>query len=268
MIDDFLAYALRPKASLEALVIGTLALVSIFLVGVFDYYVLDVNFFLLYTLVVMGTTLLYGQALGVGSSLLSSFVMFFANQKEITPDNWAILGLDFLLDFTLFLVVVFLLFQLKNQLAREKQLARQDYLTGIGNRRAFNETLKEWNEGQGREFSLCYIDINDFNLLWETRGSALADKLVKRVARHIRSQYARVFRYEEDRFTLLLEESSGDTAYKKLLSLRTRLNELLKQDGFNVEVSVGMVLVTGATRKVAEILDALFQVVTRIHTEG
>ena len=66
-------------------------------------------------------------------------------------------------------------------LALSREEARRDSLTGLANRRAFDEEL-EHAEAAGRPVALALVDLDDFKRVNDTRGHAAGDDVLRRVA--------------------------------------------------------------------------------------
>ena len=75
--------------------------------------------------------------------------------------------------------------QLKVKLAEAGEEARSDPLTGLPNRRAFEETLAEL-ERSGSALSLAICDIDHFKRVNDTYGHAVGDRVIKAVAHTLR----------------------------------------------------------------------------------
>jgi diguanylate cyclase (GGDEF)-like protein len=106
--------------------------------------------------------------------------------------------------------------RLNRELAR---LARQDALTGLANRRSFDERLvQEWERSQrGRhELALIFIDVDHFKLYNDTYGHSAGDDCLAAVAGAIHSGMFRpadlASRYGGEEFVVLLPETTAQGA--------------------------------------------------------
>ena len=97
------------------------------------------------------------------------------------------------------------------------QRAFLDELTGIGNRRSFEDALRSLP----RRFSLAMIDIDHFKAVNDTYGHAEGDNVLRWVAAQIRRTFGpAAFRYGGEEFAVLLQETRPEAARAKLEELR------------------------------------------------
>lgn len=97
-----------------------------------------------------------------------------------------------------------------------RRLATRDPLTGLLNRRMFDEILGEEMERSrrfGRPFSLIMIDIDHFKGVNDTHGHLAGDEVLREVSRRLESQVRtvdRVMRYGGEEFAILMLEGGAD----------------------------------------------------------
>lgn len=96
-----------------------------------------------------------------------------------------------------------------------KRLTSLDGLTGIANRRHFDETLgREWRRSmrQGAEFSILMCDVDLFKAYNDTLGHQEGDECLRRVAQALAAAMDRggdlVARYGGEEFAVILPETS------------------------------------------------------------
>lgn len=101
----------------------------------------------------------------------------------------------------------------------ERHLAYHDHLTGVANRRYFEEALnREWLRGRrsGRPISLVILDIDNFKRFNDTYGHAVGDEVLQAVATMILGRLRRggdlVARFGGEEFAVLLPETDCDGA--------------------------------------------------------
>lgn len=111
-----------------------------------------------------------------------------------------------------------LLLEIKRQAADFEQQARSDKLTGLANRRAFDEALhRECAQSRRRDMPLCLalLDIDHFKTINDTYNHSIGDKVLIWVAQEI-SRYCReedlVVRWGGEEFAVLLPNCNSDDA--------------------------------------------------------
>ncbi|MFM1887330.1 MAG: hypothetical protein RL026_2487 [Pseudomonadota bacterium] len=113
-----------------------------------------------------------------------------------------------------------------------RRLARQDALSGLGNRRAFDEWLAEaWREAGtgGRPLALVMIDIDAFKAYNDALGHLAGDACLRRAAAVLVAELDRhdhrLARYGGEEFALLLPGSDVADAVRVIETLRSALRE-------------------------------------------
>lgn len=135
-----------------------------------------------------------------------------------------------------------LLYPLKNALQYHQamQLAMQDGLTGLGNRRYFDEQLKRAmhnaNRNQG-QVGLVLGDLNKFKAINDTHGHAIGDQVLKQFANVLRTcirDSDSLFRFGGDEFAIIVENA---TEYA-LDIIQSRIDSALKTNALLAKYQV------------------------------
>jgi len=123
--------------------------------------------------------------------------------------------------------------QLKRQADLLERLALLDGLTGIANRRRFDETLvDEWKraERSGEALALIMLDIDHFKLFNDHYGHGAGDDCLRRVAAVMQEEICRpgdlAARYGGEEFVALLPATEGEGARAVAGRLRARIEAL------------------------------------------
>ena len=110
--------------------------------------------------------------------------------------------------------------------ARLREQAAHDELTGIPNRREFDRRLlEEWQRSVRfkRPLSLVMLDLDRFKVINDTHGHPVGDEVLRHVARLLAGQIRQVDclgRYGGDEFALLLVETDRKSAQAVAARLR------------------------------------------------
>lgn len=131
-------------------------------------------------------------------------------------------------------------------------LAAKDGLTGLANRRAFDQALQsEWLRAQrsGKPLSLLFVDVDHFKLFNDAHGHQTGDECLREVARVVSRHAVRPLdlasRYGGEEFALILPEMSRDEACAIAEEIRSAVMGLRITHGANgagehVTLSVGV----------------------------
>lgn len=132
------------------------------------------------------------------------------------------------------------------ELDRTRVEARTDALSGLSNRKAFDETLQfmisKYNR-EGDEFSVVLCDVDHFKRINDTHGHQSGDRVVGILGTALR-QYVRpmdhVFRFGGDEFAILLVGLSEENARRAA----ARIRAAVERTNFDVGVQGARVAVT------------------------
>jgi len=136
-----------------------------------------------------------------------------------------------------------------------QELANHDGLTGIANRRAFDETLKlEWRRTmrEVQPLSLLMVDVDRFKHYNDSYGHLAGDECLKKVAGAMSDEMQRasdvVARYGGEEFAVILPNSALDGAIVVAERLRAAVEKLgivfANSELGHVTVSIGVASVT------------------------
>lgn len=139
---------------------------------------------------------------------------------------------------------------LKKEMENVKQLAYQDVLTGLPNRRAFMERLillLKSSETNRTSFGVMFIDLDGFKQVNDTLGHEGGDILLKQVSDYFKEcvpQKGIVARLAGDEFVILLDQANSEeckTIAKKIIE---RLSSSITILGKKVRVtsSIGIAI--------------------------
>jgi diguanylate cyclase (GGDEF)-like protein/PAS domain S-box-containing protein len=133
-----------------------------------------------------------------------------------------------------------------------KTLAAKDGLTGLANRRAFDQSLEsEWLRAQRsrKPLSLLFVDVDHFKLFNDKHGHQSGDECLRAVAAIVGSQTLRptdlAARYGGEEFAIILPETDGAGAIELAERIRKAVMDLrivhgAARAGSHVTLSVGV----------------------------
>ena len=141
-----------------------------------------------------------------------------------------------------------ILYPLKNALQYHQaiQLAMQDSLTGLGNRRYFDEQLKRAMHHANRhhaQVGLVLGDLNKFKAVNDTHGHIAGDQVLIQFSNILRScvrDSDSVFRFGGDEFAIIVENASEYA----LDIIQSRINSSLKSNILLAKYQIGCSLGT------------------------
>ena len=151
------------------------------------------------------------------------------------------------LELSVFLGATLIVAALRAHLERERQLSRTDGLTGVANRRAFEEAVELERlrvRRSGAPLSLAWIDLDGFKAVNDARGHAVGDRLLAAVAAGLRAAVRDtdlVARLGGDEFGVLLPGASPESAHATGERLRAVVRSLGNVAGAPVAASIGLV---------------------------
>ncbi len=127
------------------------------------------------------------------------------------------------------------------QFKHAMSLAMQDGLTGLANRRYFDEQIKRamhHANRQKRQVGLMVCDLNKFKIINDTHGHHIGDEILINFARALELSVRdsdSVFRFGGDEFAVIVEDASETS----LCMIETRIQQALKQDPLLSKYNVG-----------------------------
>ena len=149
-----------------------------------------------------------------------------------------------------FVIILWLLLIVREKLALEESLADTDPLTGLANRRFFQEQLdREFNRLRRypEAITIVYLDLDNFKYVNDTLGHDVGDELLKTVA-HSLSRNTRdsdyVSRQGGDEFAILFPLLGGEAVAGMFAKLQNELLHEMQERGWPVTFSIGAVTFT------------------------
>lgn len=142
-------------------------------------------------------------------------------------------------------LIAVLIVRLRAALQKESESARIDSLTGLMNRRAFNElapALLGLCRREDNPVVMAYVDLDNFKCVNDTGGHQQGDVVLRRVAQALRSRLREtdlLARIGGDEFALLLFDADVQKAGEILEHMRADIEASMRSLGHAVTASMG-----------------------------
>lgn len=147
------------------------------------------------------------------------------------------------------IITVIILMTIRNYNQKLEYFAQHDLLTGLMNRRAFNDALEQFrllSRRSGSPVSLLFFDIDNFKTINDALGHAIGDKVLSRVSELLRQNVRKtdlVSRWGGEEFIIALIGSDDRLACEVAEKLRSVFEHdflLLELTGYAVTASFGV----------------------------
>lgn len=140
--------------------------------------------------------------------------------------------------------------ELREANARLEKISTTDALTGLYNRRHFDEVLeREYDRGarEGKSLSLIMLDLDYFKKLNDSQGHAFSDEALRQTALRIQDVLNRpadmAFRYGGEEFVILLPDTEVSAAHILARQVWTAMRSepvVMKEQTVKLTISIGI----------------------------
>ncbi len=251
-----------------------IACINILLLGVTDYIIgPELSFSVFYIIPIMLAAWYGGKRAGYLSAIIAAGIWFcadfFAGNQYST---FLIPVWNSLVRLVFFLVIIWLLLLVREKLALEESLADTDPLTGLSNRRFFQEQLeREYarNYRYQEPFTIAYIDLDNFKYINDTMGHDIGDMLLQNVAQTLLTEVRSadfISRLGGDEFAILFPMLDQSSALFVLAKLQSELLSAMQEHNWPVTFSIGAITFSVAmdsSREMIKLVDDLMYEVKR-----
>jgi diguanylate cyclase (GGDEF)-like protein len=219
------------------------------LLGVLDYLTgNELTLSLLYLIPIVWVTWAVDQRTGLFMSFISGLALLGAETAAGQTYSHPIFYLLNTLVRTLFyVVVVYLVTELRKSRKEEQLAARTDFVTGAVNARYFNELL-QMEISRIRRYphpiTLVYVDVDNFKLVNDLFGHKIGDDVLRCIATELKNQLRgtdTVARMGGDEFVMLLPSTRQPEARVVVSKVYTNLMEEMRQRNWPVTFSMGAI---------------------------
>lgn len=251
-----------------------LAWLFLLLAGLLDYLTGQVAVFDTFYLVsVLLTSWFVSRQSGLLFAVGGAVTSYFINELQTSGFQFVHFW-NFAMRLIIFLFIAQLLLLLRKRLENETSLARTDFLTGVGNARAFFDQA-EMELSRSRRYrhplTVAYVDLDNFKKVNDTMGHSEGDKVLTTVANTMR----RTLRGSDfparlggDEFAILLPET--DYAQSQVIAqrLRTHLLEASKAHQWPVTFSMGVLTCSEPPINIKTLIDEADALMYKVKQSG
>lgn len=208
-------------------------------------------FSIFYLLPILLVTWQYSHRAGVLFSFASALAWEVANRLAgMQYSSPLIEPFNVVIRLCFFLIIVYLLKQMRQALERERRMANTDFVTGVLNSRAFykitEHELKQ-HELSRQHISLAYLDLDNFKYINDRLGHLAGDRLLRAVAETLQETMRStdiIARLGGDEFAILLPRTSSEAAEAAVQRIRQALAQRMQKEGWPVTCSIGLITST------------------------
>jgi len=254
----------RRLDALDAPAIAILAIASVLVIGLADYFTgYEVSMSLFYLGPVALAAWYAGNAAGIAVAVFSCASWYTAEIAAGHPySHPAIPVWNALVRFGFFLISGMLIATLRGAMQREQRLARTDALTGLHGRRSFEERVEHdlaLAQRRGSAISIAYIDLDDFKAINDAHGHAGGDRVLQAVGAALNSSTRRVdtaARLGGDEFALLMPDTDARGVQLAIPNLERAFKTRFAALGITATCSIGVVTFSDPTLSSASAVSA------------
>jgi diguanylate cyclase (GGDEF)-like protein len=239
--------ARRSRIQVIALAVG-----GVLLIGYVDFLTgYEVSMYLFYLGPITIAAWYVGSWSGVSIAMLACLGWYVADAGHIyshpsIPIWNAVVRLE------VFLIFALLLKSLRDHVARERNLAQTDALTGLFGRRAFLERLEHdlaLAQRRNSFISIAFVDLDDFKAVNDRHGHTEGDRVLLTIGRALSQVIRRAdtaARLGGDEFALILPDtgSEGAVAVGERVRERIAAHGFLQPDGLNIRLTASVGVAT------------------------
>jgi len=239
-----------------------LGILLVIVLGIIDYLLgWEISFVTAFLIPIAFVTWFVGRNAGVIFSFFSAAIRLATMFLEKPHySSYFIPFYNVSIRLTFFLIIAYLLSALKTLLERERYFSRFDYLTGLANKRQFDELANVEIQRALRykhQFTVVYMDIDYFKIINDRFGHHMGNILLSTVAKSIKKNVRTtdvVARIGGDEFTILMPETGRESAEVVVNRLQKDLLDIMQRKKWPVTFSFGVVTVQHPPNSINEIL--------------
>ena len=166
--------------------------------------------------------------------------------KEVNADIPKLMLIVFIYLLLAALVIIFIVKKLTNRILNEKRNADTDAMTGLQNRRAYEDAIlhfEEFPEERGSNFVCVMLDINELKMINDRYGHDAGDKAIKAFAKILENNfgpYGNIYRIGGDEFAAFVYLEPSQLEHL-LCQTREELTDWSANNRISLSMSNGVV---------------------------
>jgi diguanylate cyclase (GGDEF)-like protein len=272
IVIDFLARDIKPLERLAAWFVALAAIAALgFLRTASD---AEYAFASAAIIPVVAVAWIGGRKAGMLLSMLAAIMWASSDLlAERQFSSWWIPYLNAITRLATYAFITHLVVMARTLLAREREIASHDALTGLLNRRAFFEagnSEADRSRRYGHPLAVAFLDLDNFKRLNDSQGHEAGDRALKAVAKCLVGSLRttdRLARLGGDEFAVLLPEIGYDAATDAGHKIAAAADAALKEFP-PVSASIGIAWFERAVGDFPAMLDAADSLMYEIKQEG
>ncbi len=268
MVKSLLGRIDKRLASISVRSCLVYALIGCLLLGYIDFLSgPELSFSVFYAAPIMYAAWYGGKQVGLALAIISATMWLTADLAAGVHYSAAYVPVwNTLVRLAFYLIILTLLLIVRDDLEREKNIAATDHLTGLANRRFFQDQLERETARLRRypqPLTLAYIDLDNFKQVNDAMGHDVGDALLKKTASVMLASVRGsdlVARLGGDEFALLFPLLDMQSARVVLEKLSKELLGIMQKNAWPVTFSVGAVTfseVMTSSNDMIKLVDAL-----------
>ncbi len=243
-------------------IVFLICLLFTILIGIADYLTGTEISFSIFYIAPIAVTAWYGtQRIGISMSVAAALIWLIAERTLGRQySNVAIPYWNMLVKLSTFLIIAYLLSNLRHRLRKEEELADTDPLTGAFNCRAFYELVEKEIQRSRRynhPFTIAYIDLDNFKMVNDRYGHTVGDDLLQKIVLIIKANKRETdiaARLGGDEFAIMFLETGLHDSANGVRKIVSCLLDKMRQTELPVTFSVGVVTYEVAPNEVNQAL--------------
>lgn len=116
----------------------------------------------------------------------------------------------------------------RKHLTKTEAMALTDSLTGLANRMAYKQDIKELSNQTSKQLACIYMDVNELHYFNNKHGHAAGDQMLIYIAEVLGNEFSdsRIYRMGGDEFLIFTQDLSPDAIEQRLADAKAQIEEM------------------------------------------